>query len=235
MADDASRLIPLAEVARPHGVRGELRLKIYNRDSDLLLDLDKVVLEPVRGERTVVRVREARRANDAMLVWLEGCDSRDRADELRGAKLLASRDVFPPLDADEFYVCDVIGAKAVGPEGEVGVVESLLSYPTCDALVIRRGKGDTIELPLVDGVVDEVDIKAAVVRLASSNPLAATDEEEAAAKAAKAARPRRERKKRNKPPAGEPAGSGSASGDSGQPSGESGQADDDESGPASGQ
>ena len=77
MAD--TRLIPLAEVARPHGVRGELRLKLYNRDSDLLLDLDEVVLEPTSGTPSTVAVREARRANDAILVWLGGCDSRDRA------------------------------------------------------------------------------------------------------------------------------------------------------------
>ena len=31
--------VPLAEVARPHGVRGELRLKLFNKDSDLLLKL----------------------------------------------------------------------------------------------------------------------------------------------------------------------------------------------------
>ena len=34
--------VPLAEVARPHGVKGEVRLKLFNRDSDVLLDLDEV-------------------------------------------------------------------------------------------------------------------------------------------------------------------------------------------------
>ncbi len=40
----AGAWVPLAEVARPHGVRGELRLRPYNGDSDLLLGLDEVLV-----------------------------------------------------------------------------------------------------------------------------------------------------------------------------------------------
>ena len=32
----AEAWVPLAEIARPHGVRGELRLRLFNRDSDPL-------------------------------------------------------------------------------------------------------------------------------------------------------------------------------------------------------
>jgi ribosomal 30S subunit maturation factor RimM len=46
----------------------------------------------------------------------------------------------------------------------VGVVERLVSYPTCDALLVRDGT-KTVEIPLVDGVVDEVDVAGGVVRL----------------------------------------------------------------------
>ena len=224
MADEASRLIALAEIARPHGVRGELRLKLYNRDSDLLLELDHIVLEPSGGGRTTVAVREARRANDAMLVWLEGCDSRDRAEELRGAKILASREVFPPLEDGEFYVCDVIGAQAVTAEGLIGVVEGLLSYPTCDALVIRRTRGDTLELPLVDGVVDEVDVVAGVVRLLQGDPLASTDKDAESAAAAKLSRTTRHQEKVARRRSRSAAAADAASGVSPEPASPAGQA-----------
>ena len=35
----ARRFVPVAEVARPHGLRGELRLKLYNEGSELLTEL----------------------------------------------------------------------------------------------------------------------------------------------------------------------------------------------------
>ena len=47
------------------------------------------------------------------------------------------RDALEPVDEGEFYVCDVVGAEAHGPEGELGVVEDVLSYPACDVLLVR--------------------------------------------------------------------------------------------------
>lgn len=166
----ASRLIPLAEVARPHGVRGELRLKLYNRDSDLLVSLPEVILRHPDGEQDVVKLTRVQRANDALLVRVEGCDDRDHAEELRGAQILVPREVFPPPEEGEFYVCDLIGAKVLAPDGEVGEVEGLLSYPTCDALVIRTPEGRT-ELPLVADLVDEIDVVGGVVRVPRRDPL----------------------------------------------------------------
>ncbi len=49
--------VPLAEVARPHGVRGELRLRPYNQDSDVLLDLDEVAVRIPAGPAGPARDR----------------------------------------------------------------------------------------------------------------------------------------------------------------------------------
>jgi len=166
----APRLIPLAEIARPHGVRGELRLKVYNRDSDLLLSLPEVLLQHTDGEQNLVKILHAQRSNEAILMRIEGCDDRDHAEELRGAQLLVPRDAFPPIEEGEFYVCDLIGARVIAPDGEVGTVEGLLPYPTCDALLIRTPEG-RLELPLLDGLVDEVDVAGGVVRGPRRDPL----------------------------------------------------------------
>lgn len=66
----AAKLIPLAEVARPHGVRGELRLKVYNQDSDLLVSAREVTLRMPDGQTRPARLRTVRRANDALLAFL---------------------------------------------------------------------------------------------------------------------------------------------------------------------
>lgn len=165
------RLIALAEVARPHGVRGELRLKVYNSDSGLLLSLPQVVLELKNGEQSTVKVRSARRANDAILLFLDGCSDRDRAEQLRGARILVPRDAFPPPDEGEFYVCDILGARVVAPDGDVGLVDEMVEYPTCDALVVRTPDGKTVEFPLVDGLIDEVDVLTRVIKVSRRDPL----------------------------------------------------------------
>ena len=168
MSDD--RLVPLAEITKPHGVRGEVRLKVYNVDSDLLLEVDEVVADFPDGGRDVLKITSARRVPDGILARFEGTNDRDEADELRGVRLSLPRSAFPPPEEGEFYACDVEGAKVVAPDGEVGTVERLISYPTCDALIVVTTKGRA-EIALVEGVVEEIDTDAHVVRIASRDAL----------------------------------------------------------------
>lgn len=75
---EAERWIPLAEIARPHGVRGEVRLRLFNKDSDTLLDQDEVLVRLPDGAEHEVSVDTARRADDAILMKLHSVDDRDR-------------------------------------------------------------------------------------------------------------------------------------------------------------
>ena len=160
------KLVPLAEVARPHGVQGELRLKVYNTDSDLLLDKTEVFVELGKGPAVLRKVRRTRRAHEAILMILEGCDGRDAAEAMRGAKICLARDAFPPLADGEFYACDVVGLKVISPEGEIGTVLELYPYPTCDALIVATPRGK-IEVPVVEDVVESIDVGEGVVRVVS--------------------------------------------------------------------
>jgi 16S rRNA processing protein RimM len=166
----AERWIPLAEIARPHGVHGEVRLKVFNADSDILLDLDEVLVRLSDGSEHEVSIDGARRADQAILLKLHSIDDRDRAEELRGAMICAKRASFPPLDDGEFYACDVEGAivRAPGASGEVelGRVRELRSYPSVDALIVEaKDGGRDWEVPLVEAFVRAVDVERGVVEL----------------------------------------------------------------------
>ena len=164
LADDS--WVPLAEVARPHGVRGELRLKLFNADSDVLLDLDEVLVRLPSGEEHEVSIDGARRADQAILLKLHSIDDRDRAEEVRGAILCVRRKDFPPLEEGEFYACDIEGAKVfVAEDGEeptpLGHVKEFLSYPSVDTIRIGADDGGKdYEIPLVDAFIREVDVQA---------------------------------------------------------------------------
>jgi 16S rRNA processing protein RimM len=168
LASEASdRWVALAEVMRPHGVRGEIRLRLFNRDSDLLLELGEVLVRFREGDEQEVSVDAARRANDAILMKLHSVDDRDGADGLRGASICGRRADFPALEPGEFYACDVEGARVVVEGGEeLGHVRELRSYPTMDVLVVpARDGGRAWEVPLVEAVVKAVDVEAGTVTL----------------------------------------------------------------------
>ena len=156
--------VPLAEVARPHGVKGELRLKLFNTDSDVILGLDEVLVRLKDGVEHEVSIDRARRADDAILLKLFSVDDRDRADELRGALICVKRKEFPPLEEGEFYLCDAFGAKVVADGKELGTVRDMRNYPTVDALVVRAADGgNDWEIPLIDVFVESLDFEAGIV------------------------------------------------------------------------
>jgi 16S rRNA processing protein RimM len=163
------RFVPLAEVTRPHGVWGEVRLKVYNTDSELLLSQREVLVRRSGKADTMMELESIRGADAGfLLAKFRGVDGRDAADLLRGATLCVERSLFPRLDEGEFYVCDVIGAQLVGPAGTVGVVDDFVSYPSADVLVVRLGNGSAntkVELPLVEDFVEKVDAAAGQVVL----------------------------------------------------------------------
>lgn len=159
--------MPLAEVARPHGVRGEVRLKLFNEESDFLLDVDEVLVRLADGDAHEVSVDAARRADKTILLKLHSVDDRDRAEELRGAEICVRRADFPPLDEGEFYACDVEGAEVRLQNARIGAVERYVEYPAATALLVRKDDGAAIEVPLTDAYVEKVDPAARVVLLSS--------------------------------------------------------------------
>ena len=158
--------VAIGEIARPHGVQGELRLKLYNPDSDLLARRPRLRLRLGDGSLREATITSAREVNKAILVRLADVEDRDAAEALRGAEILVPREAFPALEDGEFYACDIEGARAVMSSGEeVGTVTGLASYPTCDVLVIERSSGGRVEVPLLDAYVGVVDAAAGKVEI----------------------------------------------------------------------
>jgi 16S rRNA processing protein RimM len=162
----ADEWVPLAEIARPHGVRGEVRLRLFNKASDTLLGMEEVLVRLPDGEEHEVSVDRARRADDAILMKLHSVDDRDRADELRGAIVCVRRKDFPPAEEGEFYAIDVVGAAARLGGERIGEVIEIVTYPSVEAMLVRGddGKGDW-EIPLTEAYVGKIDTAARTVDL----------------------------------------------------------------------
>ncbi len=161
---DLDAWVPVAEIARPHGVKGELRLKLFNTQSDVLLGQDEVLVRLKDGEEHEVSVERARRADDAVLMKLFSVDDRDRADDLRGGLICVRRRDFPDLEDGEFYAVDAVGSEVRLAGERFGEVVEIISYPTTEAMLVRTPNGDW-EIPLNETYVGKVDTEARLVEL----------------------------------------------------------------------
>lgn len=158
--------IYIGRVARPHGVRGGVKLHLENPDGDVLREGIVLRLErPKAAPRDVVVARVYGEAN----VDLEGIRDRDEAEALRDARVHARRSDFPPPDEDETYLVDLIGAEVRHVDGRVlGVLESFSDNRAQPLAEVRTPAGEGARLvlvPFVPGIVSDVDEGAGVVVL----------------------------------------------------------------------
>jgi len=164
-------VVSLGVVTRPQGVRGEVRVHPFNKDSDLLLELSEVLLISPRGEARRVRITQARRMPKVVVLRIEGIGTVEDAETLREATVAIPREALPPPERDEFYLVDAVGLAVRLTSGEpVGEVVEIMEYPSVTCLRVRVDEG-YLEVPLLPAWVDRVDPEGGEVVLLTIDDL----------------------------------------------------------------
>ena len=164
-AADPSDRIVIAVVTRPHGLRGEVRVKVFNPDTDILVPGAKLTVTPTGAKARKMLVRAAQSGKETWVVAFDGVDTIGSAEALRGAEISVTRDELPEPEEGEFYFTDMVGCAVVDTAGTaVGTIVEVANYPSVDALVVKTETGQ-IEVPFVDGIIVSVDLANRLVRI----------------------------------------------------------------------
>ncbi|HET7816375.1 MAG TPA: ribosome maturation factor RimM [Sphingomicrobium sp.] len=145
--------IALAAVAGAHGVKGEVRLKLFGEGVAGLARHERVFVGGV--ER---RLLAARDAGKGAVARFEDIDDRSAAEALRGSLVEVDRDALPPLAAGEYYHADLIGLPCVDRAGHaVGTVAAVENFGAGDLLEVELEGGRKSLIPFRDGIADLQD------------------------------------------------------------------------------
>ena len=144
------RRITLAAVAGAHGIKGEVRLKLFG-DSAESLALHKQLF--VGGaERRLLSVRAA---GKGAVARFDGVADRTAAEALRGALVEIDRDALPPLAEGEYYHADLIGLPCVDAGGAaVGSVVAVENFGASDLLEVEQADGRRSLIPFKSGIAE---------------------------------------------------------------------------------
>lgn len=160
----------IGEILRPHGVKGELRLRIMTDYPERLVS--KEVKTVYLGTRVSDRraqehtVKSARFHKDYLLVTLKGISNRNDADPLRGLYVMVTLDDAVPLEDDEYYVHEIIGLRVVTEGGrELGNIHSVVETGANDVYDVRGGEFGKLLLPAHDETIIEIDFDTETVTM----------------------------------------------------------------------
>ncbi len=152
MRDDIS----LATVIGPHGLKGEVRLKLFTDSVDKLS-----AYGPLRTpDGQALRIQSARdsKAGEAIAAFAEIAD-RDAAESLRGKDLMISREALPETDSNEYYHTDLVGLRADDSESRtIGRVRAIHNFGAGDVVEIERPDGDSVLLAFTRENVPLIDL-----------------------------------------------------------------------------
>ena len=158
-----SDLVSIARIVRAHGIRGGLVARPASDGSDLLLNVEQLVLRGPGGS-SIHRVRRAGWLGRQILLELEGVVDRNAAEAIIGAEVVVPQEALPPPGEDEFYVDQLVGLEVRDSAGKVvGRVTGIEAAPLQTWLVVDVA-GAARLVPFTDGLVT-VDLEARFVRV----------------------------------------------------------------------
>ena len=148
-----SRLI-IAEVLKPQGIRGEIKVKTFTDAPENVKAFKTVYIDG-----NPYKILSFRVGNDgAAYLGLRGVPDRNAAELLRGKTIEGERDDGPILDEGQYYIVDILGLLCETEEGEVlGTVTDISNFSS-DIYTIEKA-GKKILFPAVKGVIKRVDLE----------------------------------------------------------------------------
>jgi 16S rRNA processing protein RimM len=139
-------------VGRAHGLDGSFHV---HEPVPRLLDPDI----PVTVDGRPARVTRLAGTDERPIVRLDLAGSREAAEALRGLALDVARADAPVLDEGEYWAEDLVGARVVAGDRELGVVRALVPLPSVEALELDGG--DLV--PMVRDAILSVDVAARLI------------------------------------------------------------------------
>jgi 16S rRNA processing protein RimM len=155
------RLVAIGEVARPHGLGGELRVTPLTDHPGRFERLREcLVWDPGDDRRESRRITGVRGTGDAVLLSLEGCDTIEAARALVGRLIAVPEEDAIPPPPGWFYPWQLAGCRAVTETGEeLGTVVGVEAGGAQELWVVRGPAREHL-VPAVPEIVIDVDLAA---------------------------------------------------------------------------
>lgn len=158
---DKSRVL-IGRIGAPHGVRGEVLIQSYAEDPAAIASYGP--LETEDGTRRI-ELSIVRSTPKGLVARIAGIADRNGVEALKGLALYVERSRLPAAAKDEFYRADLIGLRAVDPDGQtLGTIIAVDNYGAGDILELRlEGARETELIPFADAYVPSVDVAGGTI------------------------------------------------------------------------
>ncbi|MBN1867268.1 16S rRNA processing protein RimM [Candidatus Sumerlaeota bacterium] len=163
----------MAAIVRPQGIHGEAKIRLLCSDADLLqrcIETGVLLLSGAGppggkegGERELnpIALGIVRSRGDFAVVRIDGVDSRDQVEALRGRLIGLRQGRLPALEKGWFYHYQLEGLDVFDLSGKrLGRIERIEEAPAHDRIVVAPDDAalKPFRIPYVEDIVRRVDL-----------------------------------------------------------------------------
>ena len=153
-------MLRVGRITGAHGLKGALRFRPDNPDSDTLQEVKRVFLEREGPPREFRLTGIAPLNATTRRITLEGVADVNAAESLKGAIVMLATEDVPAAKPGEFYYYEAIGCEVFLSDGSrLGTIEEVFSNGAQDIWVVREGDREVL-VPVIEDVVKAMDFAA---------------------------------------------------------------------------
>jgi 16S rRNA processing protein RimM len=153
-------MLRVGYIAGAHGLKGALRFRPDNPDSNTVEHTARVFLESAGHSREFKVTSVAHLNPTTQRITLEGVADPNLAESLKGAIVLVAAEDMPAPKSGEFYYYEALGCEVFLTGGSlVGTIEEIFSNGAHDVWVVRDGEREFL-IPVIEDVVKAMDFAA---------------------------------------------------------------------------
>jgi 16S rRNA processing protein RimM len=159
----APKYLLLGEVLRPHGIQGEMRVRVLTDYPERLAELDTVYIgrDPNETDATAYSIESVRMHQGYALMKLAGVDDRDQADLLRQLYVMVLLEDAVPLEEGEFYLYQLIGLTVQTEAGEtIGTLTEVLETGANDVYIVQSPEYGEVLIPATEETILKTNVSA---------------------------------------------------------------------------
>lgn len=157
------KYLEVGKICGTHALKGEVRVEPWADSPEFLCEFKNMYFD--EGAKKL-KVKNARVHKNIVIVKLEGINSIEEADVLRGKVLYIDRNDVA-LEDGRYFVQDLLGLKVIDADNgvEYGEICEVSSTYANDIYHIKRADGKIDLIPAIDDVIAETDIEGGFVKI----------------------------------------------------------------------
>jgi 16S rRNA processing protein RimM len=159
-----SDFLLIGKVARPHGLRGQVKVYSYASSFESFFAGRKLYLSQ-NEEMQALLISEVKVQAHSLLLHFQGLNNRQQAEAISGYSLYIDEKDLQTLPEGEYYWYQLIGSRVFNEQDRfLGFLEEIFSTPAHDIWVVRDEKKELM-LPAVEDFVISVDLPQGEIRV----------------------------------------------------------------------